>query len=182
VEMTFSPDGQFLIASDRQRLRVWELPDAELRLELETTWIDPGGLIVSPDSRLLIASGKKGGIWLWQLPDGQPVQTLEGQTAPARQFCMDPGGHFLFHNEEKLIHGWQVVDPGRALRTSIHRLTPHILEEAQAALQQPEAGQTEQAWQAYAQALFQWQGRYEVELAEAPQIFSIGEMDIEIEG
>lgn len=182
VEMAFSPDGQFLIASDRQRLRVWELPDAEPRLELETTWNEPGGLIVSPDSRLLIASGKKGGIRLWQLPDGQPVQTLEGLTAPARQFCMDPGGHFLFHNEEKLIHGWQVVDPGRALRTAIHRLTPHILEEAQTALQQPEAGQSEQAWQAYAQALFQWQGRYEVELAEAPQIFSIGEMDIEIEG
>jgi WD40 repeat protein len=182
VDLAFSPDGQFLIASDRQQLRVWSMPDAEPALELETDWNDPGRLIISPDSRLLVASGKKGGVRLWQLPDGQPVQTLEGLTAPARQFCMDPHGLFLFHNEEKLVRAWQVMNPGQVLRTAIHRLTAHTLEMALASLQRPEAGPTEQAWQAFVQALFQWQSRYEVELAEAPQTFSIGDLDIEIEG
>jgi WD40 repeat protein len=182
VDLAFSPDGQFLIASDRQRLRGWGVPDGEPILELEADWNDPGSLIISPDSRLLAASGKKGGVRLWQLPDGMPVQNLEGLTAPARQFCMDPHGLFLFHNEEKLVHAWQVLNPGQVLRTAIHRLTVQALEAAQASLQRPEAGPAEQAWQAFAEALYQWQGRYEVELAEAPQTFSIGDLDIEIEG
>jgi WD40 repeat protein len=180
--LAFSPDGQLLIASDLQRLRVWRMPDAEPALEFETAWRDLDSLFISPDSRLLVASGKRDSMRVWQLPDGQPVQTLKGLTAPATQFCMDPSGRFLFHNEEKLVRVWQVSEPGRVLRTAIHRLTAHTLEEAQACLQQPEAGPTEQAWQAFAQALFQWQGRYEVELAEAPRTFSIGDMDIELEG
>jgi WD40 repeat protein len=182
VELAFSPDGQFLIASNRQQLRGWGMPDGEPTLELETNWNDSGSLIISPDSRLLIASGKKGGVRLWQLPDGKPVQTLDGLTAPARQLCMDPHGLFLFNNEEKLVHAWQVLNPGQVLRTAIRRLTSSALEAAQTSLQQPEAGPAEQAWQAFALALFQWQGRYEVELAEAPQTFSIGDLDIEIEG
>jgi WD domain, G-beta repeat/Anaphase-promoting complex subunit 4 WD40 domain len=181
VEMAFSPDGQLLIASDRQRLRAWHMPDAEPALEFETTWNDFGSLVIGPDSHLLVAAGKTGGVQAWQLPDGQRVQTLEG-SAPARQLCMDPHGRFLFHNDEKLVRVWQVLNPGSVLRTAIHRLTPHALDEAQAWLQQTDAGPAEQAWQAFAQALFQWQRRYEVELAEARRTFSIGDMDIEIEG
>jgi WD40 repeat protein len=180
--LAFSPDGQRLIGSDRQQLRVWTMVDAEPEMGLETAWNEPGSLIISPDGRLLIASGKQGGIRLWQLPDGQQVQTLEGVSVPARHLCMDPAGRFLFYDEGQLVRTWQVLDPGRVLRTAIHHLTAHILEGAQASLQQPEAGPTEQAWLAFAGALYQWQSRYEVELAETPQTFTVGDMDIELEG
>jgi WD40 repeat protein len=179
--LAFSPDGQRLIGVDRQRLRVWTIPDAEPEMELETTWNEPGSLTISPDSRLLVVSGKQGGMRLWQLPDGQHVQTLEESGTPARHLCMDPTGRFLFQDEGKQAHVWRVLDPGRILRTAIHHLAAPILEEAQAFLQ-PEAGAAEQAWLDFAKALYQWQSRYEVELAEAPQTFSIGEMDIELEG
>jgi WD40 repeat protein len=180
--LAFSPDGRRLIGSDRQQIRMWSMPDAEPTLELETAWNESESLLISPDSRLLIASGKQGGLQLWQLPDGQPVQTLEGTGTPARHLCMDPGGRFLFQSEGQVVCAWQVLDPGRVLRTAIHHLTAHDLEEAQACLQQPEGGPAEQAWLAFAQALYQWQSRFEVELGEGPQIFSVGDMDIELEG
>lgn len=182
VALAFSPDGQRLIGSDRQQLRLWAMPDAESALELETAWKESESLLISPDSRLLVASGKQGGLQLWQLPDGQQVQSVEGSGTPARHLCMDPAGRFLFQDEGQLVRAWQVMDPGRVLRTAIHGLTAHNLDAAQASLQPPETEPAEQAWLAFAQALYQWHSRFEVELAEGPQTFSVGDLDIELEG
>ncbi len=40
-ELAFSPDGQLLIASDRQRLHVWSLPDAEPNSGARNSWNAP---------------------------------------------------------------------------------------------------------------------------------------------
>lgn len=62
-----SPDGRFLAAGDRERIKIWSLSDLSTQGTIERRVVNK--LAFSPDSRLLVGITWDG-VYSWQVPDG----------------------------------------------------------------------------------------------------------------
>lgn len=141
-DVAFSPDGTILAttgvdnvgvvdAEEKEVVRLWRTADMALMATLEGPKdLHLSGLAFSPDGTLL-ASGTGHGssrdydysIWLWQMPDGAFVQTLEGHKASINHLSFSPDGTLLASGDgDGLVRLWGV--PGGAGQASPATTTP----------------------------------------------------------
>ncbi|MGA7937463.1 MAG: hypothetical protein WCA35_28185 [Kovacikia sp.] len=110
LAVAFSPDGNFLAASDiSYEVHVWRVTDGKKFLTCKASdgWM--WSVAFSPDSRLL-ASSANGTIHLWDLLTGVSVQTIRSYTSRIFSLAFSPDGCFLASgNEDHEIRIWSVA-------------------------------------------------------------------------
>ena len=92
----FSVDGQYLAYSGGIRqvwVRRWDDPAAEPVTLQASQFIS--SLAFSPGEPLLAAMGSDGTIFLWSLPDGQPIAAFELPTGPYHDLVFSRDGKWL---------------------------------------------------------------------------------------
>src|SRR5581483_2590985 len=72
---------------------------------------------LSPDMKLLAAGTANGEIELWQLPDGIPLQTLQGHTDWVRSVVFSPDGQMIASgSDDQTVRLWEIAT-GHYLKT-----------------------------------------------------------------
>ncbi|MBE9168580.1 hypothetical protein IQ238_14030 [Pleurocapsales cyanobacterium LEGE 06147] len=146
-----------------------------------------GGVIFSPDGRLLASCSADTTIRLWQMPDGKPLATLTGHTDSVGGVTFSPDGRLLASSsEDTTIRLWMLrlwkLDLPRLNGLPIGQLSQQDREFIQKVLLNEELTEEEQHWLEFMQELSNWHRRFDVEVEDAPRLVSTGEFDIEIEG
>ncbi|MEW5872056.1 MAG: WD40 repeat domain-containing protein [Chloroflexota bacterium] len=178
--LVVSPDGRWLAASDRQVIRLWELPSGEPLATLEAHSQRLTGLKASPDGRLLASASQDGCLRLWQVPEGVLLGALEGQMQEARCLVFNLQASLLAFADQRNLHLWPLENLGRLFRAPAGRLGVEAL--ALQALQSPDLAQRERAWLEFTLELHRWRGRFDIEVGAAPLRIEIGDFDIELDG
>ncbi|HLG61217.1 MAG TPA: NB-ARC domain-containing protein [Ktedonosporobacter sp.] len=71
----------------------------------------------SPDMQLLAAGTANGEVELWQLPDGTPLQTLQGHTDWVRSVVFSPDGQMIASgSDDQTVRLWEIAT-GHYLKT-----------------------------------------------------------------
>jgi WD40 repeat protein len=95
--LTFSPDGSTLATGHYDgAIRLWDVPKGELKQEFSLEGVVES-LAFSPDSTLLASGeGYRGfAIHIWDVTNGQRLQTLLGHTHAVDHLAFSPDGHLL---------------------------------------------------------------------------------------
>jgi sugar lactone lactonase YvrE len=105
VLLTFTPDGQTLIAAQKwgdAKIHVWDLPSRKERYELTRQGVDHlSGIALSPDGRTLACGGRlnvgmsEGTIPLWDLASGKLLRTLRTGAKGVMGVTFSPDGKTL---------------------------------------------------------------------------------------
>ncbi|HEX3151610.1 MAG TPA: hypothetical protein VHR66_26285, partial [Gemmataceae bacterium] len=118
VSLAVSADGKYAVDGTHTWARIWSIPDGKLLGKVEQDfWIY--GLAISPDSRILAASGSSytGLIRLWDLPGGSKQRELKGHRGEVNCLAMSPDGRFLASGaDDQDVILWRLPD-GRQLAT-----------------------------------------------------------------
>ena len=94
--MTFSPDGQTLIAAAYDTdVRVWNARNGELLKVMEDMTVSMFDLAYSPDGKLLAAAGVDRIIYLWDAKAWKLLRTITGQPEMISALEFSPDGKFL---------------------------------------------------------------------------------------
>jgi WD40 repeat protein len=182
------PDGerQMFSASTDNTIRLWRLPDGSLMNVLPGR----GPIATSPDGHILAGRGADGAVWLWQLPQGTPLTTLDmgarladtlltGRSVTCLAFSDD--GRWLANGcNDGTIWLW-TSDLIELCQTPISQTTISQLQWAQEAADNRGLSSAERGWLAFTLGLLHWRRRYDIEVEELPTHITIGEFDIEVE-
>lgn len=86
LSAALSPDGDLVAVQTSMKtepnIQLWTVDPAEKIAEAEHRAFLRGGLDFSPDGASLVTGGADGVVRLWQVPDLEPVLTMEGHTGP----------------------------------------------------------------------------------------------------
>jgi WD40 repeat protein len=94
--MTFSPDGQTLVASAYDTdMRVWNARNGELMKVVEDMTVSMFDLAYSPDGKQLAAAGVDRIIYLWDAKAWRLVRKITGQPEMISAMEFSPDGKFL---------------------------------------------------------------------------------------
>ena len=185
AHLAISPDGQILAASDRQRIRLWELAGALgsplPTLENHTQRIT--SLAFSPDGRLLASGGEDQRLCLWQVPGGRLAHTQEGFSGGLHRLVFSPNGVQLACADAEKLCLLSLDDLGRILRTPVGRIgmqqsIQELLERN--SLPGSSLPPAERAWLVFARDLYAWHGRFDIEIEDLQPRVLIGDFDIEL--
>jgi WD40 repeat protein len=108
--LAFSPDGRTLATvSDRQAVRLWDVPSGESRVVLPEQASPAWSLAFSPDGRTLATTGEDGTAQLWDVAARRIRATVKGKNAV--QFS--PDGRTVVTAGDEGARVWNAAD-GRA--------------------------------------------------------------------
>jgi len=183
------PAGRWLAGSDRNKVRVWQLPDPDSVHLLEGHSLLISTLAASPDGGILASGSEDHTIRLWQLPEAVPLpgaSLLEGVSGAVRQLLYLPGAgrlspDHIVASEETLIHTWAVEHLDRFLHSLPASLEMSELQRWEKQASRLEAGSAEKKWLEFGTHLVHWQHRYDIEIQEISQVVQVGRYDIEID-
>ncbi|MBN2548049.1 MAG: hypothetical protein JXB15_02740 [Anaerolineales bacterium] len=175
-----SPDGRYLAASDRQLIRLWELPSGQALGALDSHQGPLICLVFSPDGRMLASSNADKSLYVWQPEGSRFIQLFQDQTAPADNLVFSPQGGYLACSVSDRALLWPLDDLGGLLRQPPDTIPADQLTSLQEAIRRPWASPTEERWLEFTVALQRWRRRYDIELAAAPQRLALGDFDIEL--
>lgn len=110
--LAFSPDGKILIASAREGLTFWSMPEGSLLRTVATTGHNVTRLSCSPDGRMFLSWGSAGGAWLWSLPEGQLLAQLQADAAVSAALFVPSEGGILTGQSRGSLACWDSSPPG----------------------------------------------------------------------
>jgi hypothetical protein len=116
--LAIDPRGRLLASASTDRtVRLWSLPDGELKRTLKghSAWVSC--LAVSPNGQVLASAGRDRKICLWSLPEGTPLGKLKGHTQPVFCLAITPDSRLLLSGSaDRSIRFWDLKD-GSAIST-----------------------------------------------------------------
>jgi WD40 repeat protein len=125
--MAFSPDGKCLIATESNRIHVWNACTGNV----VQTLAQPGGLAemcFRPDGRHLVGAdfgGKCVKVFAWDGAKLTEFRSLHGHRAPVVEVVYSPDGKYLASGDEHVFKLWnaQTLDGVRTVETPAWQLT-----------------------------------------------------------
>jgi eukaryotic-like serine/threonine-protein kinase len=124
IGLTFSPDGQFLIATTPNgALNLWNAETGGFVRKLAQAPSPIVDAAPSPDGSLLATAGEDGAVVIWSLATGAPARTLTGHAAAVNAVVFSADGRRLATaSEDKKIKIWDAAS-GSELATLSGHLT-----------------------------------------------------------
>jgi WD40 repeat protein len=104
LKVSFTPQGDRLLAASASSAKVWELPSGKevihMRLTSSFTRINPGVLnpgkvTFSKDGRRLAIAPRDGTVQVWDMTSGQQVLSLPAPGSAVYSLAFSPEGHWL---------------------------------------------------------------------------------------
>jgi len=108
-EATFSNSGQWLIATDRNRLKVWEVDTGNLLTDqsLNPSFSVTGLALTADDSYLAISDWNKT-IKLFRTSDWQRIRTYRDEMGAVRDVTFSPDGKYVINGSyDNSLKGWR---------------------------------------------------------------------------
>ena len=137
--MQFSPDGKSLVTARHHSfnrvgpLRVWDVGQGVERFAVAHHWVEIETVLFSPDSKLLAAHEREGGLIVWDVDSGEEQTKLQAETKCRNwvNFGFTPDSKFLvFQDYSKgwpdrdFCTVWSIAD--RQVRGSIESYFPWL--------------------------------------------------------
>ena len=112
VSLAFSPDGRFLVSSDRVRISVWDPTGQNLPLYLDGHKESVVCVSFSPDGKLLASASGDQTVKLWDTQTWQELTTLHGHEHEVHSVAFSPDGKWLISSgKDQTIRAWSVQRP-----------------------------------------------------------------------
>jgi WD40 repeat protein len=110
--LCFSPNGHFLVAGERQRVRIWSLRDGSSKTLLDdasTTY----SITFSPDGRHIASIDYGAWLRIWDTRTGQLLDTWNGNTQEGLCVAFSPDGKGLVSGGTNgILRYWDVSSLG----------------------------------------------------------------------
>ncbi|MBD2068244.1 PD40 domain-containing protein [Leptolyngbya sp. FACHB-671] len=112
--VAFSPDGQTLVSSGNDKIKLWNREGKEERV-LEGHQGSIWSIAFSPDGQTIASAGEDKTVRLWRTVDGQSLKTIE-QQAPATVVTFSPDGRTVASaGQDRTVRLWRL--DGTLLKT-----------------------------------------------------------------
>lgn len=95
ISTVFTPDGNTLISSDHESIRLWDVPSSNEKASLRRDNSVPKGVAVSPNGKLIATGNWDTTVRLWDIVSGTEIAALKGHTGPVLTVAFSPNGSFL---------------------------------------------------------------------------------------
>ena len=107
--VSFTTDGDKLVAAVRNFIKVWDLSTNQEMLSLKGPQLELNKIAVSPNNRLVATANREGTIMLIDLNKRQVVTTLKGHQGWVQSVTFSPDGQTLYSGaEDKIVKVWDV--------------------------------------------------------------------------
>jgi predicted NACHT family NTPase len=108
--IAFSPDGQFLVASDSiGQIYLWDMTEGKqiFAFQAHSLWIF--SVVFSPDGKIFATGGGNKTIKLWDVKTGKCLKTLRGHINSIRTLSFSPDSQIIASaGEDETIRLWDV--------------------------------------------------------------------------
>lgn len=176
-----SLDDQFIIASERNLLRRWEIETGKHEVDLEGHTGRITCLLYNPQGKFLLSAGEEGSIRLWQNRQARSMLIKDKLPGPVFSIKTDRSGLHVAFAEQNRITVCKLVDLDMIFRQPLESIRPELLAEAETLFQSLPETPVELSWLNLIHLSVKWRRRYDIEIGETIPAIAIGSYDIQID-
>ncbi len=174
-----SLEEQFVIASERNILRKWQLSTGNHEYDLEGHNGRITSLLYNPRGKFLLSAGEEGPIRLWQTFHDRNLQ-ISDLSAAIFNLQMDQAGINFAYSQQNRITRQKLVDLDKLFRQPLESINPETLGDVEALAQSLTDARIELAWINLIRLGVNWRRRYDIEISETFPVIDVGSYDIQL--
>ncbi len=175
-----SPQGQFIIASEGEKLRRWQFPSGTPESDLIGHSGRVTAILCDPHGKFLLSAGEEGSVRLWHMNHHRSHTIKQELSYPVTKFIMDDSRHKIAYIQQNRVTTHTLYDLDNLIQEPLDSIRMEAVSTAESYILASPDTHVEQSWMRLIRLGVNWRNRYDIEISENLPKIAVGNYDIQL--